>query len=345
MLTGWKQRLVAVCVLVLFIALGGVWWYFSHHAKTPEYAVQQIEQALEKNDEAAFFQYVDVDAVLDHSYGDFMTGIVEVEPPMNDEAKAAVESFASIVKAPILKSFREAIAVRVRTGSWPQATGEETEALLDPKTAMEKAGLAGTRLIGVSGIEENEEDGTAVASVRVHQDEADEDFVLRVKLEPAEDGHFRVTGIENYKDYVVMIGKARRKKVDAYLKETASIVATHETAMREAEAQKAEILAAGALGRDATRQALKALMEETVLPDWQARQEELSAVEVPDAANALHRLRLHICELRIGYAEGYAAWMTDKKAATIRDAETKLKQAKTLEQEEQFLTKRMGGAE
>ena len=37
--------------------------------------------------------------------------------------------------------------------------------------------------------------------------------------------------------------------------------------------------------------------------------------------------------------------MTDKKAATIREAETKLKQAKTLEQEEQFLTKRIGGGE
>ena len=112
--------------------------------------------------------------------------------------------------------------------------------------------------------------------------------------------------------------------------------------MREAEAQRAEILSAGALGNDATRQALKALMEDTILPDWQARKAELEAIEPPPAAQPLHRLRLHICNLRIAYAEGYAAWMTDKKAATIRDAETKLKQAKTLEMEEMFLTKRMG---
>ena len=98
-----------------------------------------------------------------------------------------------------------------------------------------------------------------------------------------------------------------------------------------------------ALGNDATRQALKELMENTILPDWQARKAELEAIDAPQAAQTLHRLRLHICDLRIDYAEGYAAWMTDKKAATIRDAETKLKQARTLEQEELFLTKRMAG--
>ena len=162
-------------------------------------------------------------------------------------------------------------------------------------------------------------------------------------LAPAHDGHYRVTGIENYRDYVVMLAKARRSKVDAYLTETASIVAEHEAAMREAETQRAEILAAGTLGNNATRQALQDLMTGTILPDWQARKAALEAIDAPDAATPLHRLRLRICDLYIGYAEGYAVWMTDKKAATIREAEQKLKQAKTLEQEEKFLTKRIGG--
>ena len=84
-------------------------------------------------------------------------------------------------------------------------------------------------------------------------------------------------------------------------------------------------------------------MTGTILPDWQARKAALEAIDAPDAATPLHRLRLRICDLYIGYAEGYAVWMTDKKAATIREAEQKLKQAKTLEQEEKFLTKRIGG--
>lgn len=338
----WKRRLAAFFFVVLLLAGGGVWWYFAHHAKTPEYAVQKITESLEKRDADTFFQYVDVDAVLDHSYEAFMEGAVTAEAPMNDEAKAAVESFASVVKAPLLKSFHDAIQTFVSTGAWPQGTGGETEALLDPSVAMEKAGLAGTSLAGVDRIEYHDEDATAIAMVRVRPAESDEDFTLRVKLAPADDGHYRVVEVENYRDYIVMLAKARRAKVEAYLQETASRMAHHETAMREAEAQRAEILSAGALGNDATRQALKALMEDTILPDWQARKAELEAIEPPPAAQPLHRLRLHICNLRIAYAEGYAAWMTDKKAATIRDAETKLKQAKTLEMEEMFLTKRMG---
>lgn len=340
---GWKKRLIAVLVLLAVLVAGGAFFYVTHQRKTPEYAMSEITQALEKHDADTFFRYVDVDGVLDASYTDFMSGALQTEQPMNDEAKGAVESFASMVKAPVLKSFHEAIETYVKTGAWPTATGEETEALLDPSVAMQKAGLAGVELRGVDRVELHDEDATAVAMVRVHPQESDEDFVLRVVLAPADDGHYRVTGIENYRDYVVMLAKARRSKVDAYLTETASIVAEHEAAMREAETQRAEILAAGTLGNNATRQALQDLMTGTILPDWQARKAALEAIDAPDAATPLHRLRLRICDLYIGYAEGYAVWMTDKKAATIREAEQKLKQAKTLEQEEKFLTKRIGG--
>ena len=340
---GWKQRLAAACILLVLLVAGGYCFYVTHRAKTPEYALSQITASLEKHDADTFFHYVDVDGVLDASYEDFMSGALQSGQPVDGEAKAAVESFATVVKAPVLKSFHEAIQTYVATGAWPQATGEETEALLDPSVAMEKAGLTGVTIQGIDRVELHEEDATAVAMVRVRQEASDEDFVLRVVLAPAEDGHYRVTGIENYRDYVVMLAKARRAKVDAYLTATASIVAAHETVVREAETQRVEILSAGALGSDATRQALKDLMESTILPDWQARKAELEAVDVPEAAQALHRLRLRICDLTIGYAEGYAAWMTDKKAATIREAEQKLKQAKTLEQEERFLTKRIGG--
>ena len=71
------------------------------------------------------------------------------------------------------------------------------------------------------------------------------------------------------------------------------------------------------------------------------KKEDLSAVDVPPSAQSLHRLRLHICDLRIAYAKGYAAWMDDKQAVTIRDANEKLKEAKTLEHEDAVLVQQM----
>jgi len=81
-------------------------------------------------------------------------------------------------------------------------------------------------------------------------------------------------------------------------------------------------------------------MEQDILTDWQQRKEELSAVSVPRSMQSLQQLRIKICDLHIAYAEGYAAWMTDKNAATIRSAESSLRQAEVLEVEESFLVQR-----
>lgn len=341
-MAGWKKILFLVAAVIMLLAGGGLAWYFGHYTRTPEYAVSQMEQAFTKQDEKLFAEYVDVDGVLDHSYDDFMSGLVETEHPMNEEAKGAVESFAQMVKAPLMTSFREAIFYYVSTGKWPSGEGEASN-LLDSATALEKAGLKGTSFLGVDGFEREVSDNDAVVLVRVHQEEADADFVLRVRLEQKENGRYQATEIENFRDFMELLSKARRTQIDAYLKETANIVAAHEKNVRAAAEEQADILATGALGSEATRTQLKQLMEEKVIPDWQAREAELAGVSVPKAAEPLQRLRIKICELEIGYAQGYADWMTDKNAQTIRVAESKHKQAKTLEEEEKFLTRQIAG--
>ena len=82
------------------------------------------------------------------------------------------------------------------------------------------------------------------------------------------------------------------------------------------------------------------IMEQDILSDWQERREELAAVTVPRTMQSLHQLRLKICDLHIAYAQGYAAWMTDKNAVTIRAAENNLRQADVLEIEAAFLAQR-----
>jgi hypothetical protein len=64
-------------------------------------------------------------------------------------------------------------------------------------------------------------------------------------------------------------------------------------------------------------------------------------MSVPPAAGTLHRLRIKICDLHIEYAKGYAKWMDDKNASTIRTADAALKQARTLEKEAELLTKQV----
>lgn len=344
MMTRLKWKLVFVAVLLLlFVSLGG-WWYFGYYTKTPDYAVQQIEKALERHDLKLYHAYVDMDSLLDNSYDSFMEGLMESEGALSLETKSTVGSFMQMWKAPIVSSFRDAVDQYVRTGTWddePEKAAQEPEGIGDSRQVIEKSGLLSTQLRNVDSVVLDEASGTATAKVRVFQQEANSEFVLEVILHQGDDGIWRVSEIANLREFISLLGKVRRAELDQYVDDSAAIMEKHDKIIRDAEFRMTGLLTTGSLGSQETRKMLKSLMEDTILQDWQARREELAALEVPNAAATLHHLRLRICDLHIAYAEGYAAWMTDKKAATIREADAKLKQAKTLEQEARFLTKRI----
>ncbi len=117
-------------------------------------------------------------------------------------------------------------------------------------------------------------------------------------------------------------------------------MAQHDAVIAESQQRITAILAGGTLGNDSIRSQVKKVSEEQVA-DWQSRKAELEAMEVPDAAGSLHRLRLKICDSRIEAAANYAKWMDDKKAATIRASDNSMKIAKTLEKDAELLTKQV----
>ena len=117
-------------------------------------------------------------------------------------------------------------------------------------------------------------------------------------------------------------------------------MAQHDAVIAESQQKITAILAGGTLGNDSIRSQVKQVSEEQVA-DWQSRRAELEAMEVPDAAGSLHRLRLKICDARIEAATNYAKWMDDKKAATIRASDNSMKIAKTLEKDAELLTKQV----
>ena len=117
-------------------------------------------------------------------------------------------------------------------------------------------------------------------------------------------------------------------------------MAQHDAVIAESQQKITAILAGGTLGNDSIRSQVKKVSEEQVA-DWQSRKAELEAMEVPDAAGSLHRLRLKICDARIEAAANYAKWMDDKKAATIRASDNSMKIAKTLEKDAELLTKQV----
>lgn len=324
-----------LCVVFLFV---GLFWYFRVYTKTPEYALRSIESALEHHDRDLFRRYVRLDALLDTGYDDFMTGTMEAEFGQMRENSAALEDFSKMLKPAFVQMLKEAVDTRLTTGAWPST--DPTEDGADAENILSRIGVRDLTFREIANLTQNDEAQTAEAEVVVHQEEANTDFSFKILLTPSDEGTWQVVAIQNLQEYALVLEKARRLRVEAYLEETDAILARHEQTIRTAQLRLYSVLGTGTLGSQSTRDMARQIMEQEILADWKSRREELAAVSVPRSLQSLHQLRLKICDLHAAYAQGYAAWMTDKNAATIRNAESSLRQAEVLEVEASFLVQR-----
>ena len=227
----------------------------------------------------------------------------------------------------------------VETGEWGTDASKAVDQgiPIDSDLVLGKSGLKDLSFRKVDHVAVDKEAGTAVAGVRVYQAEAGDEFVLEVRFVRADSGIWRASEIMNFHDFITFVAQARQTHMQEYLEDSGSIMEKHDKSIRQMEKKVKDALAAGSLGDDDTRSAIKAIMLEEIVPDWQQRKAELEELEIPTAAGTLQRLRLRIADLRIAYAQGYAAWMDDKQAGTVRAADAKLKEAHTLEHEASVL--------
>lgn len=333
-----KLKIICATLLGIVLLFAGLFWYFRVYTKTPEYALRSIETAIDRHDEVLFLRHVDLDAVLDSGYDDFMQGTMDAEFGYSRESSAALEDFSKMLKPAFVTMLKDAVHTRVVTGEWPAL--DPTTDSVDTENILSRIGVRDLTFREIANLVLNEEAQTAEADVLVHQGEADADFTFKILLIPSEERDWQIIAIQNVHEYAVLLEQARRMRIESYLEETDAIMARHDPIAESAQLKLYSVLGAGSLGSQATRDMARKIMEQDILTDWQARKDELAAVSVPRNMQSLHQLQIKICDLHIAYAQGYAEWMTDKNAATIRSAENSLRQAEVLEAEASFLVQR-----
>ena len=333
-----KLKVACATLLGVLLVFAGLFWYFRIYTKTPEYALRSIETALEQHDETLFLRHVRLDDVLNSGYDDFMMGTMDAEFGHSRESAAALEDFSKMLKPAFIKMLQDAVHTRLTTGAWPSVTPAEDGG--DTENILSRIGVRDLEFREISNLTLHEDTQTAEADILVHQGEADTDFTFKILLKPSEEGDWQVISIQNLNEYAGVLEQARRRRIAAYLEESNAIIERHDQTSAAAQLRLYSALGAGALGSQATRDMARQIMEQEILADWQERKNELEAVSAPRSMQSLHQLRLKICDLHIAYAQGYAAWMTDKNAATIRSAENSLRQAEVLEVEAAFLVQR-----
>ena len=338
-----KKRLIAFAVVLVILAGAGGYWYVEMYTKTPEYTIQMVQEAVAGHNKDKLYKYVAVDHMLDTASDAMLDGLIQAMVPASGDTREAVSNLTRMFKNPVVLSLKNAVDNYVEYGTWNNKDDSTAaiENTVDADMIVNKIGLPSIHMEKLDSMAVDKENGTALAKVRVLQTEANEEFVLDVELCEQEDGSWQVYEITNFQEFIQEMQNIRQKQVKAYLEESAALMKDHDDKITQLQQEITNILSQGSLGNDAIRQQVKAVVEEQIVPDWQARKAELEAMTVPEAAGSLHRLRLKICEARIESAISYGQWMEDKKAATIRSSDNSLRTAKTLEKEAELLTRQV----
>ena len=337
--TRFKMKLLLVIGLVLLCVFGGATYYFTVYVKTPEYAVKAIQSSIDGHDVKKFHEYVDVDTIADTSYDEFTAGVMAVRANADSTTLTAVREFGQLIKKPIISAFKTAVDGYVQNGSWD--TGD-TDNDIDTKELIGRTGLADVVLKDKkpSVTIDDADESLAHILLPVVERESGDEFNVELLMKKTDKG-WMLTGVTNTADYMAFVNRAKKQRLIDFLDELSAINSSHDQNIQEFEYAFQKIMATGSLGKQSTRDELKQLMEDKIKKDWQERRTELSNLSCPREASDIQRLYVRICDLYIDYATGYATWMTDKKASTIANAESRLKQARTLESEARFLLNRM----
>lgn len=337
-----KKRLIALGVVLVLLAAAGGYWYVDIYTKTPEYTLKMVQEAVSDHNKEKLDKYVAVDHLLDIASDDMLDGLIQAMVPATGDTREAVSNLSRMFKTPVVTSLRTAVMNYVEYGSWTNQKSDDNSVngLVDADMIVNRIGLPSIEFQKLDSMAVDKEEGTALAKVRVLQTDSNEEFVLDVELCQQQDGLWQVYEIVNFKDFIEKLQNIRQQQVKTYLEESSQLMAQHDAVIAESQQKITAILAGSTLGNDSIRSQVKQVSEEQ-MADWQSRKTELEAMEVPDAAGSLHRLRLKICDAHIEAAANYAKWMDDKKAATIRASDNSMKIAKTLEKDAELLTKQV----
>lgn len=333
-----QLRIGGIVLLVILVLIA----FFSgsnSSSSSPEGALKQVNSAIDKHDQKTFDSLVDLDRVLNSAYDDFVIGTLDSDRNATDQTRKLIGNFTDAIKIPLLHSVKESIENYVATGDWNGKSDDKSQTT-EGSDLLARTGLDQVKYQGISDVAMSEDGQTATAHVEVSQSDLDGNFTFNVLLEKDSEDLWHVVKIDNFKEFTILVYDARHLQLEKYLKALDAIIIAHDKTALDYDLQYGKVLSEGSLGNDSTRAQLKSIMENAQL-DWENRKNEIFALATPEEAETLQHLWIKICDHQISYTGGYAMWMTDKKAETIRDADSNLKQAKTLEQEAKGLMHRM----
>ena len=326
-----RRRRQALLILVLLIlALGAFFgWHSYAEKRTPEYALEQAAIAVQKKDADSFRHYVNLDLVTSRGYDDLTADLLSYDTTLTAVNKAAYEKFYITVKPQLTSGTQDTILRRVSSGEWSLPEGTDIlkgrQLGIDYERFLERSQIRNTSLVKLGAVERNGH--TATASADIVEDYTQTPYTLQLVMEQAEDGHWQVVYIQNYRDYLDTIAPLQNGDIATYIEATQPIVDEYNPQLKQLQ-KKFQRLVKTESGTmtELQRIAVADLLSEQVIPLLEERQEKLDAVDVPPGAQYLARQRQQSTETTVKAWEHFINGLQQNRPSEFDTAETLHKQ-------------------
>ena len=222
-----RTLLIIGIVLELFIGAAAAAGYFLCYTKTPTYSLNQAKKAFYDGNYEAFERYVDLDTILT----DESQELLQLVNPENKELAASVKNgkAATIAMSDIQYYFEK--------NSWPSKR--------EITPADELVGMSGLESFSFRSIEycekdmEDESDGTtATFAVKIYEPTYGDNYTLIGTMRQQEDGQWKVTGLENYGDFILGMRTQHMREFKRYAVKVADILESTENQLASLKAAR-----------------------------------------------------------------------------------------------------------
>ena len=325
-----RQRQEILLVIGGFALLLGTWlWYYFIYIRTPAYAAAQIFDAIARRDSAAVERYVDFSRTLSRGYDDLTEDLFLYDAALTEETRSRYKLFYRDVKPQILEGVEETVRRRVATGEWrlPDGAALTQGRLLgiDFERFLERSQLRNTEVQKVGEFRVGERIASAPMTVRDRHTGLTHTMTLQ--MEQAADGHWQIVGLSHYRAYLDAIALRQNRDIADYIAATKDIIAEGNARLAVLQS-RFHAIAKGAGGSltEGSGAAMKALIDEEILPTLKARQQALDAVSIPLGAQYLANLRHTSTELAIASWQHYRRGIETQSIGEFNAAATLKKQ-------------------
>lgn len=330
-----RSQDLLIIIAVFTLALG-IWaWYFFFYARTPEYALHQIESGIEKHDTAQVQKYMNMDVFTGKAYDDLTADLFAFDKTLTPDSKSLFEKFYTLVKPTMTKGMQQTMEEYIQNGSWIIPAGDGLlkgqQLGIDFDEFIERSQIRHTKLKKIGEVKK--EGHFATAAIDVQEEYTQTNFTLFVQLEESSSGHWQVTYIKNYQEFLALISQLQNTDIALYTASTKKLVDDYNNLFLQQQAAFKKLTArSGNTLTDPQRKKIRAYIEDEIIPSIQGRDNRLKGLEVPAGAQHLHELRLTTDDLSIQSWQAFAEGIGEKDMDKIEKSESLHKRSLEVDQ-------------